>query len=506
MRPTPVPEPAPAHHPAEAAFLQTILENPYDDTPRLVYADWLEERGDPRGEFIHLQYALERTPEDDPGRPELEARERALLAEHREKWLPPELRHIVGWGGCFFRRGFVEEVHLDALGFVAEAVALYRLAPVRQVRLNKLTVYRRFEDGYHSRRSHADELAESRYLGRLAGLDVRAGSEVWSVSGVESRNLLSREDLAALLGSKHWRRLTTLVLHADLDDVAAHLLGSSAALAGLTELDLRSNRIGPAGAQALARSHHLANLRRLDLSWNESLGSRGAQALAASLHLTGLADLRLRRTSLGIVGAAALASSPNLDGLTDLDLGDNALGTAEVEALASSPSLAGLARLDLGDNGLTDAAALALAASPRLARLTTLVLGGNDFSDSAVRVLARSPLARGLTRLGLAGSGEMTDAGARALAASPALAGMVWLDLSQSQVGDGGARALAESSHLGRLASLVLRDNHIGEDGALALADSPHLTRLRRLDLSGNRVGDGAQQALRDRFGDAVEL
>ncbi|HVK14925.1 MAG TPA: TIGR02996 domain-containing protein [Gemmataceae bacterium] len=31
----------------EAAFLRTILDNPDDDAPRLVYADWLDEQGTP---------------------------------------------------------------------------------------------------------------------------------------------------------------------------------------------------------------------------------------------------------------------------------------------------------------------------------------------------------------------------------------------------------------------------------------------------------------------------
>lgn len=34
----------------EAAFLNAILENPEDDAPRLVYADWLDEQGDPASE------------------------------------------------------------------------------------------------------------------------------------------------------------------------------------------------------------------------------------------------------------------------------------------------------------------------------------------------------------------------------------------------------------------------------------------------------------------------
>jgi uncharacterized protein (TIGR02996 family) len=35
----------------DEAFLQAIFEDPSDDTPWLVYADWLEERGDPRAEL-----------------------------------------------------------------------------------------------------------------------------------------------------------------------------------------------------------------------------------------------------------------------------------------------------------------------------------------------------------------------------------------------------------------------------------------------------------------------
>jgi uncharacterized protein (TIGR02996 family) len=39
-----------------AAFIEAILAAPADDTPRLVYADWLEENGEPlRAEFIRVQ-------------------------------------------------------------------------------------------------------------------------------------------------------------------------------------------------------------------------------------------------------------------------------------------------------------------------------------------------------------------------------------------------------------------------------------------------------------------
>jgi uncharacterized protein (TIGR02996 family) len=40
------------------AFVRAILAAPADDAARLVYADWLDERGDPRGEYLRLELAL----------------------------------------------------------------------------------------------------------------------------------------------------------------------------------------------------------------------------------------------------------------------------------------------------------------------------------------------------------------------------------------------------------------------------------------------------------------
>src|SRR5262245_19136870 len=94
-------------------LLAAIAADPDDDTPRLVLADYLDERDDPLGEFIRLQMALEplRTRRDDPAE-ELERhkclagippgaerrdedwpvarqirRERDLLRAHEAEWL-----------------------------------------------------------------------------------------------------------------------------------------------------------------------------------------------------------------------------------------------------------------------------------------------------------------------------------------------------------------------------------------------------------------------------------
>src|SRR5262249_40656341 len=41
-------------------FLRAVFHQPDDDTLRLIYADWLEERGDPRGDFLRLEVELHR--------------------------------------------------------------------------------------------------------------------------------------------------------------------------------------------------------------------------------------------------------------------------------------------------------------------------------------------------------------------------------------------------------------------------------------------------------------
>ncbi len=50
-------------------FLDAILADSEDDTPRLILADWLDERDDPRGEFIRVQCTLAKMPALDRNSP-----------------------------------------------------------------------------------------------------------------------------------------------------------------------------------------------------------------------------------------------------------------------------------------------------------------------------------------------------------------------------------------------------------------------------------------------------
>jgi uncharacterized protein (TIGR02996 family) len=72
--------------PEEEAFLRCIEENPADNTARLIYADWLEERGDKlRAEYLRVLCAwLAHRPAEDQ---ELVEKERELRPALGRKWL-----------------------------------------------------------------------------------------------------------------------------------------------------------------------------------------------------------------------------------------------------------------------------------------------------------------------------------------------------------------------------------------------------------------------------------
>jgi uncharacterized protein (TIGR02996 family) len=82
------------------ALLAAVHAEPDSDEVRLVYADWLQERGDPRGEFVMLQVraAQGRATAADA------KRARALLREHEDAWLGGLANVLTGTS---FERGFL---------------------------------------------------------------------------------------------------------------------------------------------------------------------------------------------------------------------------------------------------------------------------------------------------------------------------------------------------------------------------------------------------------------
>jgi uncharacterized protein (TIGR02996 family) len=537
----------------EEAFLQDILEHPEDDTPRLIYADWLDDHGDPgRAEFIRVQIELTRLGEDDPRRPELSDREEQLLTEHENRWGEP-LKSL-GAGSVRFRRGLIDFVELNATTLAEQAEAIFAAAPIRQVsleeadgdaieRLAQLSPFARLQTLIVKSRRRVEArgaiaLANSPHLANLSSL--------WLI-----QTAIGIEGVQALTASEHLRTLTELSLHCnDLQDDSAFALAASPFLGQLTTLDLGWNSLESAGACALLASPFCARLESLNLDDNGNLGPDVAHALATATHLRRLTELNLDDARIGPEGAAALAGAAHLGSLVRLILQTNQLGDEGVQVLARAPYLDRLRMLWLGHNGLSANGIRSLAGSPCWDRLTELSLQ-DSVGDAGMEALADSPSLSALTLwdcgFGIEGLrhlasksfprlerldlrlNPLSEDQLRSLLSSAnfprlcslwlaytgrMLAEWPWPDslrelwLLENPLGDEGASALAASPRLRQLRLLSLGACSIGEEGASALATSPHLGRLRELHLYRNNfdLSGPAGKALRDRFGDRVRF
>ncbi len=442
----------------DEAFLQDIVAHPDDDTPRLIYADWLDEHDRPkRAELIRVQCRLARMSEDDPDHLPLTLREQALLQERGETWQEEFFRAV--WGPdlpddteCQFRRGFVEGLDLNAQDFLDKAETLFRISPLFKVRLNLLGVSRRGPGLF------TESLLSSPHLSRLRTLDL-------------STNELGPVEALALAECPFLGNLQALDLDAnEIGAPCAAALIESPDLATLTRLELSDLFLARDGVELLASLPQLSRFSVLGLSGvSEEYqdGDQIAEVLAESPHLR-VRNLRLAGNGVGDRGAQALADSPFLENLTELWIYQNNIGPEGAAALVASPRLGRLTRLDLGKNQLGPEAMARLAALPQLARFQELVL-------------YRSPLG---------------DQGPTALAGSPHLTQMLWLDLRNCEIGAAGAAALGACPSLGRLRRLRLDSNPIGDEGAERLAGSARLPGLLSLQLSSCGISDAGALAL----------
>lgn len=151
---TPAAAPKSAAFRDERSFVVWIAEAPDDLTRRSVYADWLSERGDPRGELMALQLAAA----GGAASPAVEKRIAALLGKHQKTWLKSFARCLFARSEPVFAEGMLSEIRLDLRKFVP------RPDDPLLVGLRKLMVFGREDAG-------ARKLLASPLLSGLTDLD-----------------------------------------------------------------------------------------------------------------------------------------------------------------------------------------------------------------------------------------------------------------------------------------------------------------------------------------------
>jgi uncharacterized protein (TIGR02996 family) len=431
-------------------FLEAILESPDDDLPRLVYADWLDEHDESnRASFIRTQIERSRLPFDDPRQSELHQREKALLDAHAAAWREPFGENH----RCTFVRGFVESISVELDELLEHGTKYFRSAPLRGLYLTSS-----FGEGELAAAIH--RLGRYTFLSRVEVLslyDSPIGEEAAAIlfgSGLLSRlrRLYLGEDDATpamvdVLATAALPALEELYLwdfhQGELGDEGLARLAAAEAFARLTTLDLLHTGAGPAGAEAIATSGHLRRLRNLSFGQmacgysNNRIGAAGARALASSANLATVESLGLALNRIGDAGLAALAESPCLTRLRILCAEANEISDAGLRSLAKSVRLAGLQTLDLSHNAISDEGTIALANAEQAAGLRTLWLMHNQVGPRGVRALAESPLLTGLRRLSLSRN-SIGDDGVQALLRSPLVEQLhelhlQWTPLSEEQ-------------------------------------------------------------------------
>jgi uncharacterized protein (TIGR02996 family) len=257
--------------PEVLAFLEDIKENPEDDTPRLIFADWLEERDDPRGSLIRVQCELASTPYLDRRRTEVKKQETTLIGQVARMWPGPlsslidlyEYRRGLLWVGCSaakFVAAAVDEMINDEAWAWVEGLVLWKVQPAHLVPLANSPLLRRILTincyGNRIGPTGTQALVRSPWLGFLTTL--RLGNNAIGVGGAE-----------ALAESETMPRLRDLYLPGNsLGDAGVEALAASPAMTNLRRLNLANNRITRRGARALAASTVLTNLERLDVRDN----------------------------------------------------------------------------------------------------------------------------------------------------------------------------------------------------------------------------------------------
>jgi uncharacterized protein (TIGR02996 family) len=258
-----------------AALASAILDNLDADTPRLVFADWLDEHDEgPRAEFIRTQIEAARLPKART-KSEPEKRANALLRKHGKAWAAA--LGLPEYSGEYVR-GFLTNMGVDY-------GELLRLAPMLAVEpfTLRLDLSGHLRDGSEVTPAWMKKLAANPVLRTVTEMDSETGG-------------FGAELTVPLFKSKHLRNLWKFTVFEDnIGSKGVKAIAESPSPFVLRHLCLNSG-IGAEddtdeqpdtvkAVKVLASHPRFEALERLGLQFN-SLGAKCAELLAASQTLS----------------------------------------------------------------------------------------------------------------------------------------------------------------------------------------------------------------------------
>lgn len=385
------------------AFLRAIAETPDDDAPRLIFADWLDDNGEPeRAEFIRLQCREARLGPGDPRAGDLHSRAEEILAAHKPAWVPPPAQRQGVY--TIFRRGLLDYLGGDDmtdedLHALAGNLELSRLSVggegVTGAGLAHLLSLPRLERLYVSGNGVSD--ATLQFLSRHPGLRMLAGTAVPGTltdEGLrhlhvmhrllavgffdeESREIFSQEAMAEWheLRSSRWRVLPPAERRRDALYFFDHFSDSPQRREGdkVKRIYLQQCSFSDADVEFVTA---VPEVEEIELYQTRLTGS-------GLHHLAGLAHLR----SLKLNECDAVDDVSGIEGLTRLEeFHVSRYSALTDETAAPVETLTGLRSLKLAGAALTEATLRRLEKLPRLESLELFEFA--PITSSGMRALA----------------------------------------------------------------------------------------------------------------------
>jgi uncharacterized protein (TIGR02996 family) len=371
----------------EDAFVSALQKNPHDLAGWCAFADLLAEKGDPRGEFMQTQIALE-----DEGRPKkerdaLKKKEAALLKAHEKEWVGDwaelveaptdtegrgQINHT-GGKKYEFRRGVVAVANFGQ-PTVAASRAFVKSPQTKFVRElfvgDNGSYEEEFEPGPDVPEDADEDQAALHALLRWPFMKYIRRFQFGWISDEVYDNFCNFQ--CHLSGDRVYDFVKQMP---DVEEVLifAHFHEEVNKLAALPMPNLRVLQLYHGWnypLDKLAKNASLTNLTHLLCHPHALEGGddpyirlAGLRAVCRSPHLRSLTHLRLRLTDFGDAGVREIIDSGVLKRLKMLDLRHGCITDEGAKLLAACPDLKNLERLDLSRNGLTEAGKNALLAT-----------------------------------------------------------------------------------------------------------------------------------------------
>lgn len=519
-------------------FWQEIIANPDDDTPRLIYADWLEEQGEiQRADFIRTQCQLEAASLDDPNYCDLFERDREIaflpiptdslpelsslhISEARSRGFHSE---VVWLSEGFSRPSLIEDlnkiVHETPIRSLSLAVydmndvpEFDELEPLTNFSELNLSEYRWYDDSEINECVRSAFQAKTfRHLTKLQMEDVGTGADCQILAESENLNQLShftasffqssRDDLQALIQAPWFHGLRKLRVENDRnDDELIDLLISGEPFPHLTHLTLEGygskdplsiQRLAECGKFPHLQSFSLTNCRLTDIALRKLLECGQGS----------LRELNLNNCNITSKTMRVLATLPEAKSLRILRIGNQPLSAAALKPLARSSTLNQLRILDISNVWVDAKAFRQFAASDSLEQLTTLCLSGYHYRAPELKVQdieaffqrLRLPSLKHLRLSGM----PFYVRGSTAFAKWTESVDLRLLELMWTTITAKGARILFDSSHLPQLVNLNLTGSSV-HSGVEPLLNSEVMPRLEYLNLFDCKVPKPLQKKLRE--------